>query len=81
MPNVVAVSRVMLTTPPNGFLDDRGGLTGPDERRRVCVPAVDVRLDVLHEGCDRVEGFLANGLARQDAEPGFHYVAAAVIRR
>jgi hypothetical protein len=31
----------MLTNPPDRFLDDLGGLTGPDKRRRVFVPVVD----------------------------------------
>jgi hypothetical protein len=64
----------MLTRPPDGFLDDVGGLAGPDKRRRVLVPAVDVPLDVFHEGPDGVEGSAANGFARQDAEPGLHHV-------
>ena len=59
----------MLTNRPDGFLDDLGGLASPDEWSRVLVPAVDVPLDVFHEGPDRVEGAPANGLTGQDAEP------------
>lgn len=64
----------MLTSPPDGFLDDLGGLASPDERCRVLVPAVDVALDVFHEGPDRVEGAQANGFPSQDAEPGLYHV-------
>ena len=35
----------MLTSPPDGFLDDLGGLAGPDEGRRIGVPTIDVRLN------------------------------------
>ncbi|ALA59356.1 hypothetical protein NITMOv2_2951 [Nitrospira moscoviensis] len=64
----------MLTSPPDGFLDDVGGLAGPDKRCRILVPAVDVALDVFHEGPDCVEGSPANGFPGQDAEPGLHHV-------
>lgn len=64
----------MLTSLPDGLLDDLGGLASPDERCRVLVPAVDVALDVFHEGSDRVEGAPANGSPSQDAEPSLHHV-------
>lgn len=71
----------MLTSPPDGFLDDLGRLAGPDEGRRVLVPAVDVPLDVGHEGPDRVEGAPANGLTSQNAEPDLHHVQPRRPRR
>src|SRR5678815_1149223 len=64
----------MLTTPAEGLLDDGGRLLGPDERRGMRVPRLDVPPDVPDEGPDGVERAAADRLARQHTEPGFDHV-------
>jgi hypothetical protein len=45
----------MLTTTPDGLLDDGGGILGPDKGRGVRVPLLDVTLDVPDQRADRLK--------------------------
>src|SRR5262245_9701063 len=71
----------MLMPPAFDLLDQIRRLFGPDERRRMIIPGVDVSLDVSHEGPHRVEGAAADRLARQNAEPYFDEVEPRGARR
>src|SRR5436309_11180256 len=62
----------MLTT--DGLADDVGRLLGPNERRGMLIPGLDVAKDVLDQGTDGVERASANRLLGQDAEPGLDQV-------
>src|SRR6266481_2912447 len=64
----------MLTTPPEGLLEDVSRFLGPDERRGMRVPCGEVALDVADQGADGLEGAAAHRLAGEDAEPGLDHV-------
>src|SRR5262245_38411698 len=64
----------MLTSTPEGLLDDGGRLFGPDERRGMSIPVVEEARDVPDEGADRLEGPAAHRFAGQDTEPRLDHV-------
>src|SRR6266481_10095078 len=64
----------MLTTTPESFPDDVGGLLGPHKGSRMRIPLLEVPLDVADEGADRIEGASADRLARQNAEPSLDQI-------
>ena len=64
----------MLMGTPKGLLDDVGRLFGPNERRWVIVPPVDVVSNMLNQGTDRVKGPSANRFADKNTEPGLNHV-------
>jgi hypothetical protein len=64
----------MLIRTPKGLLDDVGRLFGPDERRGIDIPSVDVEPNMRDQRTDRVKGPSAHRFAGENAEPGLHHV-------
>src|SRR6266568_1587051 len=64
----------MLTTTPDGLLDDGGGVLRPHKRSGMTIPLVDVGRDGADGRSHRVKRGAANGLAREDAEPRLDHV-------
>src|ERR1700751_805362 len=64
----------MLTTASHGLLDNSRWILGPNERRRVVVPALNVVLDVSDKSLDCVKGTTANRFARKNTEPSFNHI-------
>ncbi len=58
----------------NCLADDLVGCLRPHEGGWVQVPVIDVGLDVSNQHSHGVERASADGLPREDAEPGFDHV-------
>src|SRR6516225_561173 len=64
----------MLTTTTHRFADDFGGSPGPNERRGVFIPVLDILADVVNQALYRDKVAAAYRLAGQDAEPRLDHV-------